>query len=736
MAWRKRLKYDFVAEASAGRDRTATEISESLRKEWDLTTEPEPPDSAIYVSMTRKPSFRRAILEAIPAHIEWEVATTAAQISEVRMNFKLPLRLHTIMCVIMLAFFLTFHFVAIFVEERSSSSSIMWNLMSLVMWLMYILCVIFFIKVFASLRIKYQSVTDFLVSSTAKRLSARYKYKSSYIGGSSKGIAHELVKDLGPVIILVIIILTQVTLIIRRSPSRYIEFSSTGALLSISAILLLFLALCISWACLRGHLLGKVLLPSATNTLIIACLFLILVAPILVQEGIIRASLVRLGYSNLVKEFNGIALWRLNSERTLTPLSHAEAIDRAKTMATLLCFLPVYIAVFGILGFTASIGIFRKFVPYATGIESEYQQSMVETSKSPLFTKANPSLDRILTLSSFLVWIQFFLMSGICWFGVILNMSVVSALTCKNLHSDYFVISVMIREGVPVILGSFLQGSNLSHLRQLLRILIVVPAFLPCAVFVLMHIRFWIRQCRSNHSLVHLGDAITNRVEKIAAEMGVAKVSCLLDLGHKAASPYAAIRGVIPHSRIVFGKETLRFLDRYPHFFEAVIAHEIGHLQRHCHRIRRLTIISRLGLVGVGLLAMTLDSLKIEDEADSIAHDYLVKAMKEKADDPGSEQLREKKAADLIGQAAYAMNVWRYPKESDYLKKLRSHHAAAYVPNRTSHSDKTHNKYGSALQKVKDSFNAAHYFYFELELYHYLHRNVRLRRSRLLEETR
>lgn len=750
MAWGKRLKHDYIAEVSAGRDETIAAISSTLYQEWDLATQPESPDSSKYVSRTQKPSFHRTILKAIPAHIEWEIATTDSHTSEVRMNFRLPLRLHLSMYVVILIYFVAFNFVAIHVRSSISDHTVSW----IVPWSAVCLIDVFFLAVFLKtvfqLLLKFRASAERLICRVAKRASVQSK-SVSHLLEAKVTFPHRLFIDWKLCFFLLVLIYLQFRTGVfgeATNPGVHELFSSSGLMVLAPVVILsILVAMCsILIACL-GSFLGKQLLPSGANLFLVLGLFFCLIAIPASQEAVLQGGLLRMGRGDVILSEHGPRFVKFNLEYDSWRNSWSR--NRAAETAKYTVFGMYVVPLFCLIGAACMwSGSFRTYSRDANSRVSKYEKFMVESHKH----RPEPDsglLSRTASIAiGLLAWLLFLGLAAICWSGVFLNLSLLCAVIDPSLFSRYLSDGAVVVKGAQTLVEEFLQGGRVEMVSSILGLpgssletasavlgkLIVIPVLFPFGVFVLLHAHCWIDQWRRRSSLC-LGGELAAKVQCIAKSRNIEKVFCVLDEDHREVSPYAEVRGLIPRKRIVFGPETLRFFAKYPEYVEPVIAHEVGHIERHCHRIRRLNIISRVGLVGAGFLAMTLDSIKIEREADEIARDYLVSAMKDKADDVVREDLREEKAADLIGQAACAMVIWRY-KESGYSKKSKAPRAAAFDSEKPSHSDETHDRNRSVLQSVKDSFEAAFHFYFELELYHYLHQDARLRRIKLLGETR
>ena len=160
---------------------------------------------------------------------------------------------------------------------------------------------------------------------------------------------------------------------------------------------------------------------------------------------------------------------------------------------------------------------------------------------------------------------------------------------------------------------------------------------------------------------------------------------------------------------LVFSHHTLEFFEHHPQYLEAILAHELGHLKYDLKRLRRLRIISRLGLVGVGFLGVTLDPIVMEDKADRFARAYLC---------------RKGLDENLVAEAAKAIEVWDYLAKVDANNDLNS----VAFQSRINLEKIGENREGKTIfRAVMNTLSAAYNVYFKTELYYYLHRQAKHR---------
>lgn len=722
----KTLDYDYIAEVSAGHDETVRAVSYAFCQEWNMATRPESPRSLKYISNARESSFYKTIFKAIPAQIEWEVTRTDSSASQVRMCIKLPAKYCLNLYIIPFAFMMLIYYLT-WAADEYLYSTLSTTIVKSTLLAMTLPPLIFFGKKVGCLFERYRGELDTLVS----QLNVECKSLEGSVKTSYKVLLSWFFMSIGPVLVFVILILR----LVYSSYYTKTEFDPSivspmtrpvlGGMIFIS-----FLTLTIALAAERGRYPARMLAPLIVHfTLVTGLLFLLAVAP-LSMECIIQIGFAQMDYTGAFATFDGPRIIHVELGRWWTPLEDKEISQYQRRIATGIGLVPLMAWFVGVtlLSFNA-----EEFSSGAGTSDSKHQRIMrcIYKSKSRLESGLMPQ--RMSSVCRVSVWLFFLCLAVLCWCAVLLNISVACALIDPGLLSCCLSDGAILVRGMQFLASDLLSVNPQDEaLAFLIGKLVLAPILLPFAIFVLLHIHYWIRQYRRNRSLVCLEGELATKAEYVAKAMKVKDVSCFLDEEHKEVSPYAQVRGLIAQKRIVFGPETLSFFAKYPKYVEPVIAHEVAHLQKHCRRIRRLRILSRLGLSGVALLGLTLDPISIEDEADDSARDdYLVKKMKGEADDIDINCLTEK-AADLIGNAAFAIGLWRCPKE--YKMKFSSSRNAAFAQMAVPPSNKSCKRQTSVFQRIRRNLRAAYEVYFELDAYHYIHREVRLRRSRLSSE--
>jgi hypothetical protein len=163
-----------------------------------------------------------------------------------------------------------------------------------------------------------------------------------------------------------------------------------------------------------------------------------------------------------------------------------------------------------------------------------------------------------------------------------------------------------------------------------------------------------------------------------------------------------------PENRIIFSVWTLKFFNEHKEFADALIVHELMHLKYDSRYKWMLRMLSRLGLVGVGFLSILLDSVKMEDRANKEAKKYF--------EDSG-------KSSDYYAKAASTFESWciRLAIEIEQQRTLTMGFSDSKSKNLT---DITPVK-KSFLNRYKEMLKTLYEFYFETDIYDYIHRDIR-----------
>jgi len=346
-----------------------------------------------------------------------------------------------------------------------------------------------------------------------------------------------------------------------------------------------------------------------------------------------------------------------------------------------------------------------KILIYFTGgIDSLHQKSM----KGSFYLETNSSDNETVTLglstrSKIIVWFVFVIFSGLCWSGVFLNISILNAFIFPNFKL------VPLTYGETVVKGTLLISSAVSGIFEdnwrlyLFQWILVLPLVLPFLLFVFLNLRCMLFFYKKSRKLVPIKTELTRKVSEIARDMGVVNVECLLDEESGHDSPTAKIRGLVAKKQIIFSQTALAFIDTYPEYIEAIIAHEVAHLKYDCRFIQKMTALSRLGLVGCGFLSVLHDSIAIEKRANNKARDYL--------EVYGMDVNMINTIVPMIkfhGYLALKKNVEETPLSVAFTSSKNSRAQTTSLPKNFS-------------GRVFESFRIAYKVYFETDMFDYLH---------------
>lgn len=317
---------------------------------------------------------------------------------------------------------------------------------------------------------------------------------------------------------------------------------------------------------------------------------------------------------------------------------------------------------------------------------------------------------RLPRTAKFIIILCFLVFSAFSWAGVLINLSLINALVWPSFSllplSHGETISIGMQLMASAILAKPLEHGSVHALRLFL----ITPALLPFCIFVFLHFRaFGISLLRRRSFKPIIGN-ISAKIEDIAVKLGIQQVSCVLDNNSNIFSPQALVTGWHPRNLVVFSKQSLAFLENYPKFTEAILAHEIAHLEHYCRKIWKLQLLSQIALLGKGYLTVLFDSVAIEDHADSVARRYL----RENGKDP-----------NLIQQAAVMLEVEEYLDRAD--SRFGTQIGARFSATNASNRNDVSLVNDSLFRKILKGLRVAYYLYFQIELYDYIQREAKYR---------
>jgi len=301
-------------------------------------------------------------------------------------------------------------------------------------------------------------------------------------------------------------------------------------------------------------------------------------------------------------------------------------------------------------------------------------------------------------------------LSILCWVGILTNISILVAIFSPDTNLP------LLKDGAIIIRQSLIfsyawLGYETSPIAlQAFRLVFLAPALVPFLLYMYLHLKAY-RKARSElRALEPLHNDLARKADDIARHfMKLNSVRCCVNPSYGKLTPYADIRGWRPDPMIVFSQNGIRCLNNYPDISEAILAHELAHLKYHCFKHRWLRIISRLGMQSIGSLSIYVDSLAEGDEADQIAQSYLA---------------HKGENTQLVNQAAHILAL----EETKWNMSSSKTPSAAFAE--SSKTDKIYehddSKY-TMISKIWSAFKVAYKFYFEADLYDYMHREAKYR---------
>jgi len=682
----EKADYDFGVDISAGRDETISAIACALKEEWDLASHTDDKNRDEQIYKAQKPSFYRAVFKAIPEHVEWTVTEISPGKSRVSMKYKLPIQYHLAMYIIM---FIAY---SVIMLPSLEFANFIEGSIKLVIFLF---AANFFLNKFHLLWHRYKNVSELVVNGAAKKLNTKAE-----IDMAMKVSGQNWTVLLIPVLITLLFLGFNIaslpgvdfqniahTLQSIQGHLVALGYWSELAIIGVTLILLTMSMLCVGILCANNKYVAHLLSP---------CVPALILTFILFAAGTIIP---------IYQEF-----------LVLTGLAHADQVYE-QAILTRIISLPI-VGDCMLLAFL--MGCTNYFASPSDTEISRHRRLILSAYKKRTDQKAVLWRKKDVNVGNLLVGFWFCCLSIICWHMVIHNVSIVRAL----IDPAYGHILV----GGAQDLAEILWGTERGFASTFWSRLPVILAVLPFGVFVLLHAHFWLFRSRRRR-FTAIGGEIGAKVSQISQKIGVVNIICVLEEKPKLVTPHAEVYGILGKKRIVLSQRDLSFFKVYPQYFNVIIAHEVGHLKKHCQRIWLNNVLSRLALLPVGFLGMTMDSIKMEEEADDIARKYYEEnIVRAKVSNTGVDGLKLKESiSDPIDQAAKALEAY---KVGSIIEWSIPRAAALYDPTPSNESDEEKR---NMLERIKDNLRNLYAFYFELDTYHYLHRDAKLRRQIALE---
>jgi len=711
----RKVDYDYAVDVCERHDVVTEAISDAFNRKWDLVSQPCPSSSGKFISTADRPTLGKAILKGSPANVEWQVNAVGPRRTLIFMKFALPPKLRLSIYLIVLLFYGAYFVVGRFIpswrnvdtSQGTATPGSMVFLASVAAGSFTILLAWYLLNLLQV----YVRASKNLVSDVASQLRCEYKAVQREPGQSQ---LRQWIDWRTPAIAIGLFLLVGTANKPTQGRGIWIPSTPQAWLLSICIVSALLLGLAILWAAMKGSYFARMALPVvAANLMLVSVVSIGLLGIPWAQEYAVQKGLIYLGHRDVLSQIEGPRLVNVDRADKYLPPSHALP-DSTVRAVTRFAVLGMYV----LPSFFCAAAFFMLFISARVWIEygreraSDYQRTQADLYRQ--YGRAEPAAFGLRTSSwvvKYAVCGLFLVTALICWLGVLTSLSLIFALL--RLESRL----VLLSDGECLVTGATILARNLlnhscsEEVAATCGSIMVAPTVLPLVIFLAAHVWFWCRSRSRLRSLALFDGDLEADIHRIGVELGVYGVSCFVDKRLAGLSPYADIRGVVPKKMIVMSRRAGTFLADNREYLEAVVAHEIGHLKYDCRKLRRLRIISRLGLTGVGFLGVTLDPIAMEDRADDFAKKYL----------------RNKKLSeDLIAEAAAAIEAQNHLDEA----WLGSNPArAAFLSRSDSGVTGEPLQTKSLVTRIRTAVAAAYSVYFEMELYHYLHREAKHRRA-------
>ncbi len=711
----RRVGYDYAVDVYEGPDLVVESLKLAFERKWNLVTEADCAYPGRFISVAAQPTLGRTILRGIPARLDWKVSAISSRKSRILANFALPrlphLRVYLIVLLFSSIYFVIARSLVSWGNTQPPDSAFAPGCLLLLVSLIAGCLTLLGSWHFLNLLDRYRRALRLLMSDIASELDRQYETVYRKPGRSQR--RHWIDWKMAPILIGFFLLATWASGALHGrelwppgTPQSWcLLLSAVGVLLIGSGILL---------TAMRGSFSARMASPSAAVNLILTYVVsLCLLGIPWVQEYVVQQCLLHLGHQDILSRSEGYRLVNAAPRRGNLPSSDLLP-DAMVEMVTWLTVLAMYLFPLFILAVSVFVLVINSqiWIDYGRRTTSEHQRALASIHR--LYGSAETRVCGLRTSAWVMkcaVWCLFLGCALVCWLGVLLSLSLAFALIWPGKHP------VILTDGECLVQGATTLASKLLNRRGdetaavIWGATMVIPTLFPFLFLVAGHVRFGILSRMRRRSWSSLDADLAESIHRMASEVGVSRVFCYRDDSSSALSPYADIRGVVPKRVIVFSPRAVELLRDNPEYLPAILAHEFGHLQYDCRWLRCLRIISRVGLTGVGFLGVLLDPLAMEDRADRFARRYLR--------EHGLDE-------SLIPEAAAAIEV------RSYLAKVRSAPltGAAFQLCEASEpsTDRRHSR--SLWREVKVAFSIAYTMYFDMELYHYLHREARQRRAR------
>lgn len=698
---------DYIAEIDLPCDKLVDALTKNLKEENGLETRKIPNSTNQFLSKDPICSFRKAVIKAIPAQIEWFVENISPTKCCVRLSFSFPFQLRAF-------------FYAIFVGLACFFSVAGWLIIkygkhgfrgfsdpiSLIILVSIIVAVgtiiLFFITLFLSVELLGRYIT--LAKSLLQNICESHSTKPrviwiKWILVKSKHLIDWKIPFFG-----VCVFCCLPMLLLTREEITNLFTSNYTWLLFVYLTVIVYYYIAAYKLEKRYSFIFKAVTIEPNVAFALSIGFLLLAIPIIMHSCAKDVIVMRILSNPEIERYLSTGWYTVN---TIPP--PAAFITKVHFRCLGLYFFLFFTAFFAIYYLIISI---QNFLDFWSAWPAEHNKHLKKTFHDE--AQNINVVDRISlglplrTKISILLFLIVF--SASCWVGILINLSLLNALIAPDFRLMPFMYGEIIAKGTMLIACAMLGRLEENGSARVLHLLLVGPAILPFLSLVFLHFKALIASHLKTRSWAAIEDDAVAKINNIAAQMGVSNVMCLLDKQSNRLSPYAVIRGWYPKRMIVFTQRSLEFLGDHPEHAEAILAHEVAHLKHDCLKLWKLRLLSRLSLLGVGFLSTLYDSIAMEDKADNTARHYLRENGKEET---------------LIEEAVSMLKFQNHLDEEFYGQEELI--PVSFSPSYNTNSIRNTQIKQSLFKRIIATLRLAHDIYFYTDLYDYVHREARYR---------
>lgn len=684
---------DYYAEVHAPSSHMASQLKSHLVELHNFRVETQ--HGSHYLFEKDKGSFSSSLLAGTPSVIDVTVSDIDDCKSLIEIRFGLPTalktRLYALAAVIGYAHLVFIPSMMSDISPTDFTGRIFWAFWSY----LFLISGAILIYLIAMLVPKYRTFTDRILGQIAREALDDCR---------AKRLAYDENPYRLSVDIKLVLLYMLVTLIpmLHSSLNMPVPYKIIAGILVILALATIILAT----RALRGSLLHTKIIPLGTNIFLAAAFAnVLLFIPISINR--VMDDVIRL-------DLNARAMHGVGIDEMFRNINQYSKVALADTWAwsrsAILSLFAIQFMFFG-LGYLILFICSRSIVENLLGGESKHNVNVkrlvdIQASQSDTRHRCNLRLSKPIRG---IVWILYGVLTIILWYGLYVNLSMLIAAVCPKspiLHFSYGRTYVL---GTSKLLSIFLMG-RAHELNRYFIAALISPTLLFFTGFVWRNLFYAAKGLLKYRVMPRAADDILSTVNRIAAQMGVDDVVCLVDKKNPSFSPSSKALGIKPRNLLVFTNRSLDILSGHKEYAEAIIAHEMVHLKGDCQEIRRYRILSRLGFVGVGFLSVLHDSLTMEDRADEAARQYL---------------LENKRNVNTLKEAASLIESYAYwDSKNDPGQAI---HSTAFLSSSTSQTTSPVERRRTFWGHFWKASRVAYRFYFDAEIYDYLHREARYR---------